>query len=180
MEDNPWKTLRSDTKYDNPWLRVDEHQVTRPDGKPGIYGTIHFKNHAVGIVPLTENKEVWLVGQYRYPLKAYSWEIPAGGGPLSGDPREAAERELKEETGLVAQSWDTLVKVHLSNSITDEGGTIFLAKELSQGQANPEPTEQLRIEKVPLELALNRIDSGEITDALTILGLLRLKLRLTA
>ena len=108
--------------YENPWIRVREDQVLRPDGLPGIYGVVEFKNRAVGVLPVEADGSVWLVGQYRYPVGAYSWEIPEGGGPMSEDPEATARRELREETGLTAGKIELLTTAHLSNSVSDELG----------------------------------------------------------
>jgi 8-oxo-dGTP pyrophosphatase MutT (NUDIX family) len=142
-EKNPWTTLSSELKYDNPWIAVTEHQVLTPAQSPGIYGTVHFKNIAIGIVPIDANGFTWLVGQYRYPLKAYSWEIPEGGGKLHEPPLQSAKRELKEETGLEAGHWEQILEMHLSNSATDERAVVYLATDLSEGPSCPEETEDL-------------------------------------
>jgi hypothetical protein len=140
---NPWKTLSSHMVYDNPWIRVREDQVLRPDGLPGIYGVVEFKNRAIGVLPVEDDGSVRLVGQYRYPLKAYSWEIPEGGGPLSESPEATAHRELREETGLTAGLLELVATSHLSNSVSDELGYIFRASELKEGAQDPEGTERI-------------------------------------
>jgi len=174
--DNPW-TIRGETlKYDNPWIRVTEFTVTDPSGRPGIYGTAHFKNFAIGIIPVDDQGNTYLVGQYRFPLKQYSWEIPEGGGDREVPPLESAKRELSEETGLKAARWEKLIEMHLSNSVTDEWGIVYLATGLTLGEAHPEPDEVLTLKKLPLEEAYQRVVSGEITDSLTVAGLLRAKL----
>lgn len=119
---NPWLTKRTDLKYANPWITVEENQVINPSGKPGIYGVVHFKNLAIGIVPVDEEGYTWLVGQYRYPLNEYTWEIPEGGGPIGIDPLKSAQRELREETGLLAERWTYLSRIHTSNSVCNEEG----------------------------------------------------------
>lgn len=172
-EFNPWQTLNQEVIYDNPWIQVTHRQVITPAGTPGIYGVVHFKNQAIGIIPIDEAGHTWLVGQYRYPLDAYSWEIPEGGCPLSDDPLAAAQRELQEETGLTAQYWELILEFHLSNSVTDERGKVYVARGLSQGVATPEDTEQLQLRRLPLEEAIAMVDRGEITDALAVMGLLR-------
>ena len=124
---NPWTTLGSRAIYENPWIAVREDRVLRPDGQPGIYGVVHFRHLAIGIVPLTDDGQTILVGQYRYTLDDYSWEIPEGGGALGVDPLESAKRELREETGLVAERWTYLGEAHLSNSAPDKAGCGFFA-----------------------------------------------------
>ena len=170
---NPWWTHRSREVYENDWILVREDAVTRPDGTPGIYGVVHFKNRAIGIVPVDDEGRIHLVGQFRYPLNRYSWEIPEGGCPNDEKPLAAAQRELLEETGLVAKEWRLLGTAHLSNSITDEEAFCFLATGLTQRAARPEGTEKLENQLVTLDEALAMVESGEISDALSIIGILR-------
>src|SRR5947208_16520552 len=119
MESNPWKSLSDKVQYENSWIRVTEHQVVNPAGRQGIYGVVHFKHLALGIVPW-EDGHIWLVGQFRFPLGRYSWEIPEGGGLLDVEPLESAKRELKEETGMTADHWEMIVRMDLSNAVSDE------------------------------------------------------------
>ncbi|HEV7349616.1 NUDIX hydrolase [Telluribacter sp.] len=170
--ENNWKTLTSKTVYENPWIEIQHRDVLNPAGKEGIYGVVKFKNKAIGIVPLDEQGNIYLVGQYRYTLDEYSWEIPEGGGPLHEDPLEAAKRELKEETGLLAATWTSLARIHTSNSATDEEGFLFLAEELTQHEQEPEETEELQVQKVPLSEAVNMVMRSEITDALAVAAIL--------
>src|SRR4051812_16053156 len=137
---NPWKITGEKEIYDNPWIHVTEYDVINPSGGKGIYGKVHYKNLAIGIIPLDEEWNTWLVGQYRFTLNKYSWEIPEGGGPLGIDALESAKRELKEETGLVAEDWTKLMDFELSNSVTDEKGIIYLARGLKVGTSMPEET----------------------------------------
>jgi 8-oxo-dGTP pyrophosphatase MutT (NUDIX family) len=176
MEENPWQILESKAIYDNPWIEITEHQVINPTGGKGIYGEVHFKNYAIGIIALDDDDQIWLVGQYRFPLKAYSWEIPEGGGPLNTHPLASAKRELLEETGLVAQHWEELLRMHLSNSVSDELAIIYLAKDFEQFEAQPEETEELLVKKVPFEEAYQMVLRGEITDSMSVAAILRLKL----
>lgn len=170
---NPWKTLSGEVKYDNRWIKVTEYQVINPAGGRGIYGKIHFKNKAIGIVAVDEALNTWLVGQYRYALDEWSWEIPEGGGPLDESPLSAAKRELQEETGLTATKWSQIIRLHTSNSVTDEEGFIFLAEGLQQGEASLEETEaDLKVWKLPLKDALQMVIDGKITDSLSVMGLL--------
>lgn len=172
-QQNPWVTQTEDLVYDNPWISVTHRNVQTPGGTAGIYGVVHFKNYAVGIVPIDSEGYTWLVGQFRYPLNAYSWEIPEGGCPLGTDPLETAKRELKEETGLIAGCWQALQEFALSNSVSDERGIVYLATELTHGLSSPEETEQLQVRRLPFSEALNMVYSGSITDAISIMGLLR-------
>ena len=171
--ENPWKTNSKEKIYENPWIKLEEHRVVNPSGKDGIYGKVIFKNKALAIVPIDENLNTWLVGQYRYTLDEYSWEIPMGGGLLEHDVLDSAKRELKEETGLSAKKWTKIMRIHTSNSVTDEEGFIFLAEELSQGETEFEETEQLHIIKLPLKEAIQKVMDGEITDCISIAGLLK-------
>ncbi len=172
---NPWTTLASNEVYNNPWIKVTEHQVLNPKGNPGIYGSVHFKNHAIGVVPY-EDGYIWMVGQYRYVLESYSWEIPEGGSPIGESPEETARRELKEETGLIASELIPIMEMHLSNSVSDEWGIVFLAKGLSQEEAEPEDTEELLIKKVKLEEVYEAVEKREITDSLTVGAIYKLML----
>jgi 8-oxo-dGTP pyrophosphatase MutT (NUDIX family) len=167
---NPWRTVSSRQVYENPWISVREDQVVRPDGEPGIYGVVHYKNAAVGILAI-EDDHVYLVGQYRYPLEMYSWEIPEGGCPEGEEPLGAARRELREETVLEATSWRKLGEAYLSNSVADEHAVWFLATGLVPGEVRPEGTEKIRVRRVPLREALAMSLDGEITDALSILAI---------
>ena len=171
---NPWTTLASREVYSNNWISVEEHQVINPSGGKNIYGKVHFKNKAIGIVPLDDQGNTWLVGQYRYTLNEYSWEIPEGGGPLGSDPLLAAQRELREETGLTAKHWQLIMRFHTSNSVTDEEGFIFLAEGLEQGENELEETEaDLVVKKLPLSEALGMVMRGEITDSMSVASLLK-------
>lgn len=172
-EKGNWKTLSTRQVYDNPWIALHEDQVINPGGGKGVYGKICFKNKAIGIIPIDEQGNTWLVGQYRYTLKEYSWEIPMGGGPLEISPLESAKRELKEETGLTAQSWENIMRIHTSNSVTDEEGFVFLARNLTEGETEFEQSEDLSIQKLPLTQAINMVMEGKITDSISIAGLLK-------
>jgi 8-oxo-dGTP pyrophosphatase MutT (NUDIX family) len=170
--ENPWQTLNSAVRYENPWLSIRHEDVVTPAGTPGIYGVVSFKNKAVGVVPIDADGYTYLVGQYRYPLNEYSWEIPEGGSPIGTDPLESARRELREETGLVAQRWTKIARIHTSNSATDEEGFLYIAEELEQGDHEPEDTEQLHVRRLPLVEAVEMAMRSEITDALSVSALL--------
>ena len=170
---NPWQTQSSDVKYQNPWISVREDVVLNPGGGQGIYGVVTMKNKALGIVPVDAEGNTWLVGQYRYPLSEYSWEIPMGGGPVELDILESAQRELREETGLMATRWTRIARLHTSNSVTDEEGFVFLAEGLTMGEVEPEETEDLRLWKLPLAEAVRMVMDDRITDSVSVAGLLK-------
>jgi len=170
---NPWQTLGTEVRYQNPWISVREDQVLNPGGGRGIYGVVSMKNKALGIVPLDAEGNTWMVGQYRYPLNEYSWEIPMGGGLVEHDILASAQRELKEETGLLAARWTRIARLHTSNSVTDEEGFVFLAEDLTQGELEPEETEDLRLWKLPLTEAIRMVMADRITDAVSVAGLLK-------
>ncbi len=169
---NPWITKEIRQVYDNPWICVTHREVLTPAGNAGIYGVVHFKHLAVGIVPVDDEGHTWLVGQYRYTLDQYSWEIPEGGGRFEESPLATAQRELLEETGLRAHRWTLLLQLHLSNSVTDERAVAFLAQKLEIGKAQPEETEQLQVRRLPLAEAIDMVFDGKITDALSVAALL--------
>lgn len=172
---NPWTTLSGEEKYDNRWINVTEYQVINPAGGRGIYGKIHFKNKGIGIIPLDDDGNTWLVGQYRYTLNEFQWEIPEGGGPLDEFPLLAAQRELKEETGITATKWTTLLRMNPSNSVSDEEAMVYLAEDLTFGQNLLEETEaDLKVWKLPLQEAIDMVMRGAIRDSMSMIGLLML------
>lgn len=170
--ENNWKTLSSETVYENPWIELNHREVITPGGSNGIYGLVKFKNQAIGILPIDSQNNIYLVGQFRYAIDEYTWEIPEGGGQLGADPLDAAIRELKEETGLVAAKWTKLARIHTSNSATNEEGFLFIAEELSQQEAEPEETEELQVKKVHLSKAVEMVMKSEITDSLSVCAIL--------
>lgn len=171
----PWGRGPERVVYDNPWIRVTEHEATAPTGRPALYGVVGFKNVALAILPLHEDGTVILVGQNRFVLGDYSWEIPEGGGPIDSDPLESAKRELAEETGLKAADWREILCVQLSNSVTDERAVGFLALGLSEADEahKKDDTEDLVLERVPFREALDAALAGHLKDALTVAMLLR-------
>jgi 8-oxo-dGTP pyrophosphatase MutT (NUDIX family) len=173
MEENPWKTLGTKLIYTNPWITVREDQVIRPDGGHGIYGVVETRI-ATGIVALTPQEEVYMIGQYRYPVKEYSWEIVEGGADNGEAPEDAAKRELKEEAGLVAKEFFQLgPEVHLSNCFSAERAVFFMARGLTEVEKAPEGTEVLQVKKVPFTECLSMVRSGQIKDAMSIIAILR-------
>ncbi|MHC5541209.1 NUDIX domain-containing protein [Singulisphaera rosea] len=174
---NPWTTLGTRLVYENAWISVREDQVLRPDGQPGIYGVVHFPNKAVGVLPVDDEGRLWMVGQFRYPLGRYSWEIPEGGGHGAETPEETARRELREETGLNPKSLELLAISHLSNSVSDEIAYIFRATHLEQGTSAPEGTERLQVRLFEWPEVWAMLNRGEITDSMTVIALLHEALR---
>lgn len=172
LTENPWKTVDSKNIYDNPWINVREDAVINPAGGNGIYGVVSFKNKALGIIPIDDNGYTYLVGQYRYTLNEYSWEIPEGGGPMHEEPLEAAKRELREETGFTASHWELLSRIHTSNSVTDEEGFLYLATGLLAGESEPEETEELAVKKVHMTEAVDMVMTGKITDGMSMASIL--------
>lgn len=174
--ENPWKTLKSETVYESPWIKITKHDVINPAGNETIYSTVHFKNLAIGIIPLDEEYNTWIVGQYRYPTCKYSWEIPEGGGDRNVPPLESAQRELSEETGIIAKKWTKILEMDLSNSVTDEEVVIFVAQNLSFEDSHPEESEQLVVRKIPFQELYQMVEEGEVTDSLTVATVLKVKL----
>jgi 8-oxo-dGTP pyrophosphatase MutT (NUDIX family) len=171
--ENPWQTRAVASVYENPWIEVSHHDVIKPSGADGIYGVVHFKNLALGIVALDAQGHTWLVGQYRYPLGRYSWEIPEGGGPHGTSPLESARRELQEETGIEAGVWTHLLDMDLSNSVTDESAVVFVAQGLTFGVSAPEDTERLTVRRLPFAEALAMVLRGDISDAISMVAILK-------
>ena len=178
MEKNPWVITGEKKIYSNPWISVTEYDVINPGGGNGIYGKVHFKNTAVGILVLDESFNTYLVGQFRFATNCYSWEIPEGGSTSGSDPLESAKRELLEETGLKAADWQLLLNMHLSNSVSDEWAIVYLATGLTQHEAEPEETEQLTIRKLPFEEAWQMVENGTITDSMSVAAIIKIKLLL--
>jgi len=176
VQRGPWQVLTDEVVYDNAWITVRHQEVITPAGTPGIYGVVQFKNIAVGILPVDDEGNTWLVKQYRYPLCEESWEIPEGGSPAGESTLATAQRELKEETGLSATRWQEFLTLHPSNSVTDEKVVVYLAEGLSAGDADPEESEDLVVMKVPLTRAIQMVMSGEITDGISVAALLKVAL----
>jgi 8-oxo-dGTP pyrophosphatase MutT (NUDIX family) len=174
---NPWQTLSVKKIFDSPWIELELHDVINPSGNKGIYNVVKFKHLAIGILPIDEEGYTYLVGQWRYPLNQYSWEIPEGGGKLDVEPLESAKRELLEETGLVAHHYEELLRLHTSNSVTNELAIIYLATNLEQKESNPEETEDITIKKIHLKDALKMVMNNEITDSLSVAAILKASIK---
>jgi 8-oxo-dGTP pyrophosphatase MutT (NUDIX family) len=173
---NPFKKIEEKIVYENKWITVKHADIITPKNTNGIYGTVHFKNYAIGIIPIDKNGYTYLVGQYRFALENYSWEIPEGGGPLNEDILNSAKRELQEEVGFFAQKWTKIAELNTSNSVTDEVGIIFVAQDLEQTNTAHEETEELQIKKIHLSDAIDWALNGKIKDAIALIGLLKLKI----
>ncbi len=173
-----WKRKNREIKYENPWIRIYHDEVVNPNGGEGIYGVVDFQNTAIGVIPIDEEGNTWLVGQHRYPLNTYTWEIPEGGGPIGTDPKESAIRELEEEIGYSAKSLVEIQRMQLSNSATNEEAIIYLAKDLFPSSQAPDPTEDLKIKKVAVQEAIDLVLTGEIVDSMSVAGLLKVKIML--
>lgn len=171
--DSPWRTLSRTEVYDNPWITVREDAVVRPDGNEGIYGVVDMKRVALGAVPLFTDGDTLLVGQYRYALDAYSWEIPEGGGDPDVEPLTEIRRELREETGLDARQWTELGGLHPSNCVTSERGLLWLAEGLGEHDPDPDGSEELRSWRLPFDEAVAMALDGRLTDSMTVVGLCR-------
>lgn len=174
--DNPWIINNTTEIIDTPWINVKKHEVLNPAGKPGIYTVTHFKNYAIGILPIDSNGYTWIVGQYRLPINAYSWEIPEGGGLRHLAPLDSAKRELLEETGIIAKDWQMIQTMHLSNSATDEFAYLYIAQDLEFTQSEPEETEDLQIRKIHFNDLYQAVKEQIITDSLTVAAVIKAKL----
>lgn len=170
---NPWQTIQKTVRYESAWIRTEEHDVINPAGKPGKYSLTHFKNIAVAVIPLDNENNTWIVGQYRYPLQSFEWEVCEGGCPEGTDPLETAKRELKEECGIIAGDFELILEMQLSNSATDEISYTYLARNLSMTMSQPEETEQLTIKKIPFAELFQMVISGKIKDALSVASVLK-------
>ncbi|MCE3279768.1 MAG: mismatch repair protein MutT [Bacteroidetes bacterium] len=173
---NPWTTLSSESVYESPWIGLTKHYVLNPNGNPATYSVVHFKNLAIGILPLDKDYNTYIVGQFRFPINQYSWEMPEGGGHLDVAPLESAKRELHEETGIKAAKWTKIQEMHLSNSVSDEFCILYVAQDLSYGEAEPEDDEKLEVRKLHFDELYKMVQNGEVTDSMTVAGVLKAKL----
>jgi 8-oxo-dGTP pyrophosphatase MutT (NUDIX family) len=176
IEPNPWITHKVTHVYESPWIELNHHVVTNPSGKPGTYSVVGFKKLAVGVVPIDAAGYTWIVGQYRYPLQTYTWEIPEGGGDRNVEPIESAKRELLEEVGVIAHKWELIQFMQLSNSASNEIAYIYLATDLEYTQSQPDEDEKLVVRKIHFNELYQRVLSGEIQDSITVAAVLKIKL----
>ena len=174
----PWTTLKEEVRYETPWIRVSHHDILDPSGREGIYGTVHFKNLAIGVVALDPDLNTWIVGQYRFPIEAYSWEIPEGGGKREIPPLDSAKRELREEAGIEAQNWREILRMDLSNSASDEHAILYVAQDLSFFTPQPDHDEELELKKLPFNELYAMVQRGDVRDSLTVAAVLKVKLML--
>ncbi len=175
-QENPWTTLSSEIVHETPWVRINHHKVINPGGSNGIYTVTEFKNLAIGVLPLDDDYNTWIVGQYRYPINQYSWEIPEGGGHLDVEPIESAKRELQEECGVIARDWQLLLTSHTSNSATNEYAYMYVAKGLSFTEPHPDDDERLEVRKLPFAQLYRMVMDNEVTDSLTVMTVLKAKI----
>ena len=171
-----WIIKGSKVTYENPWIKVHHHDVVTPGGSAGIYGEVQLKNIAIGILPIDKEGYTWRVGQFRFPLNTYSWEIPEGGGPHGIDPLKSAKRELLEEVGYTAKNWTPLLEMYLSNSVSNEKAIVFIAEDLTEGKSQPEDTENLTVEKIHFSELYQQVMDGIITDAISVAAVLKLSI----
>lgn len=173
---NPWKILNSEDVYSSPWIQVTKHDVLNPSNNPGTYSVVHFKHLAIGILPLDEEHNTWIVGQYRFPLEKFTWEIPEGGGAHDLDAIDSAKRELSEEVGISASKWTKIQEFDTSNSSTDEKAILFVAQGLSFHEPHPDEDEDIVVKKIPFNELYELAMKGEITDSLSLVAILKTKL----
>ncbi len=173
---NPWILLSKKEVYESPWISVSHHHILNPKGFPGTYSVVHFKNLAIGVLPLDENFNTWIVGQFRYPFNLFTWEIPEGGGSLDIDPLESAKRELEEECGIIANKFTFIQHMQLSNSATDEVAYLYIAQGLSFTNTQHGDDEELHVKKIPFNELYEMVLNGKVTDSLTVAAVLKTKL----
>ena len=169
-----WKIKSSEDVYSNPWISIVHHEVITPGGTDGIYGEVKFKNVAIGIIPIDAEGYTWRVGQFRFPLNAYSWEIPEGGGPHHESSLHSAQRELREEVGYQASHWEKFLEMDLSNSVSNERAEVYLAKGLTFLGTEHEETENLALERLHFSELYQQVLSGEIRDSISVAAVLKL------
>ncbi|HYD88550.1 MAG TPA: NUDIX hydrolase [Vitreimonas sp.] len=170
---DPWTVKSVARAFENDWLLLETYAVIHPGGAPGAYTVVRPRRVAVGVLPIEANGDVHLVGQWRFPLARYSWEMPEGGADPGEAPLECARRELEEETGLTAGSFALVLEMDMSNSLTDERAVIYLATDLKTGKAQPEATEVLRHRRAHFMDVLARVADGRIRDSMTVAAVLR-------
>lgn len=174
MSEKTWQTLSEEVIYQNDWIKVEKHDTLNPNNEQTDYTVVRFKNIAVGCIPVDEDGNIYLVGQWRYPLNKYSWEIPEGGADPNKNLVKECARELKEETGITAKKFKPLLTIHTSNSVTDEVAHVFMCIDLKFGKQDLDDTEDIQVKKIPFEQALKMVIDEEITDAISVASILKL------
>ncbi len=173
-----WTTLSRRTAYENAWIRVREDKFVRPDGEVGLYGVVEIRP-SIGVVAVNGNREIVLVGQYRYTLGRYTWEIPRGGSSEGEtDMLAVAQRELREEAGVTATQWTGLGTVDVCNGVTTDVQHLFLAEDLTLTEPEPDPEEELTIRWVAFEEAVRMAMEGGITEVCSVAAILKTSLTL--
>jgi 8-oxo-dGTP pyrophosphatase MutT (NUDIX family) len=170
---DPWTTKSVSQPFQNDWFKIDSYAVIHPGGADGVYSVIRPRRLAVGVLPIEADGRVHLVGQWRFALGRYSWEMPEGGADPGEPALMCAVRELAEETGLRAGELHVILEMDLSNSLSDERAIMFLATDLTPGEANPEPTEVLKRRTAHFTELLDRVVGGHIRDSMTVAAVLR-------
>lgn len=171
MTKNPWKKLSTKIVYKNPWIKVIEDKVIKPDGSRGIYAYVETRGPSVCVVAIDDNNEVYLIGQYRYTSGEFSWEVPNGNSD-GEDVLSAAKRELTEETGLVAKRWENVGYFWVMNGVVREKCHVFIARDLTQTDKEEKREEGIvSVKKIPLGELLRQVKAGEITDDQSIVAL---------
>lgn len=169
----PWKDHGHSVFFESPWMKLTRHEATAPTGVRADYMVMRPQNMSVGVLPLHDDGTVTLVGQQRFALANWSWEMPEGGAPFDEDPLEGARRELAEEAGLAAAQWRQALKAEMSNSITDERALAWVAWDLTPAPLAPDPTEVIRAARVPFGDLLREIGRGAVRDMFTVATTLR-------
>jgi 8-oxo-dGTP pyrophosphatase MutT (NUDIX family) len=169
---NPWTTKSSRIAYQNRWIRVREDRVIRPDGQPGVYGVVEVPP-SVGIVAINQKDHVVLVGQWRYTLNRYVWEIPRGGSDGHPDLMAVAQRELVEEAGVEAEHWQSLGTVDVCTGVTTDVQHLFLATSLRSSEAHHDAEEQIDVDWHPFEHVLEMTMAGQITEVCSVAAILK-------
>jgi 8-oxo-dGTP pyrophosphatase MutT (NUDIX family) len=170
---SPWKTKSSRTVYQNNWISVREDEVIRPDGNPGIYGVVLIRP-SVGVLAVNDRDEAVLVGQWRYSVNRYSWELPRGGShPGEPDMLDVARRELVEETGVIAARWEFLGTVDNGNGVAEDVQSLYLATGLTHTETSPDPEEDITVEWKPFDEVLEMALNGGITEVCSLAAIFK-------
>jgi ADP-ribose pyrophosphatase len=167
----PWEQKSTRQIYQNKWISLREDLVELPDGRTTIYGVISC-SECVGVLPFLDPNTVLMIKQYRYVTKQVTWEMPTGGMHPGESRQEAAQRELSEEIGYRAGKLTWLSTLHTSKSVVDETAHLFLGEDLVKVELPPDDTEFIEVRPFPFEVVLQMVLRGDITDSMTIIGVL--------